>query len=83
VIKVLFFASLREQVGCAALEWPWSEDLSNLGALRQQLCAQGPSWELALAADNILCAHNQVQADDACRLSDGDEVAFFPPVTGG
>ncbi len=83
MIKVLFFASLREQVGCSTLDWAWTEDLATLAALRQQLSAQGPNWAEALAADNILCALNQVQADDASVLADGDEVAFFPPVTGG
>ena len=83
MIRVLFFARLREQVGCASIELEFDENLATVAALRQLISARGQQWADALSADNILCAVNQVQADPGSPVTDGDEVAFFPPVTGG
>lgn len=84
MIRVLFFARLREQLGVAALDWPWSPDLPDVAALRQALIAsKGADWEQTLMADNVVIARNQNVVDASAPLSDGDEVAFFPPVTGG
>jgi sulfur-carrier protein len=75
-IKVRFFARLREQFGHSELELPATTASTVLQVW--QHCTQQPE----LAA-NILAAVNMqyVQGDQAVR--DGDEVAFFPPVTGG
>ena len=83
MIRVLFFARLREQLGCAELEIDWQQELATLAALRQNLLARKPGWEEILGADNIICAVNQQQADETHPVNAGDEVAFFPPVTGG
>ena len=83
MIQILYFASLREQVGTAgeqlALEEGWT-----VADLRAQLCARGAPWLEALGRDQaILSAVNQQMAGPETGISDGDEVAFFPPVTGG
>ena len=83
VVEVLFFARLREQLGCASQQVELAAGNSTLDLLSQQLMAQGPQWAEALGADNILCAVNQDLIDGDCALHDGDEIAFFPPVTGG
>jgi len=83
VIHILFFARLREQLGCGDLELPWQESLATVGGLKQSLQSQQQDWDDILGADNILCAVNQEQAGDQQTVADGDEVAFFPPVTGG
>jgi molybdopterin synthase sulfur carrier subunit len=83
VIRVLFFAKLREDLGQAEIELPWSDALGSDADLREQLSERDESWRRVLSAENIICAVNQQQADPAEGLSDGDEVAFFPPVTGG
>ncbi len=83
MIRVLFFARLREDLGQAELELPFSADIASVGSLQQHLQARGETWEDVLAADNILCAVNQQQASCDQSLADGDEVAYFPPVTGG
>ena len=80
-IKVLYFAGLREEFGCAgeSVELPSGD--KTVAALRAHLVAAGRS---ALAtAKNLRCAVNQEMATADCALKDGDEVAFFPPVTGG
>lgn len=83
-VKVLYFAALREKLGCAQEELSLPADVRTLGALRELLAARGEAWNLALAPGrNLRAAHNQRMADAATQLADGDEVAFFPPVTGG
>ena len=83
VIRVLFFARLREQLDCASLELDWTPALSSAEALKSQLQERGKVWRDALGQENLLCAVNQVQARGEQPVADGDEVAFFPPVTGG
>lgn len=84
MIKVLFFARVREQLGCAALELPWPQAGVDLDGLQESLCRdRGGAWRSVLAEDNMIRAVNQVVVQGNCPLRDGDEVAFFPPVTGG
>ncbi|MDO8861899.1 molybdopterin converting factor subunit 1 [Haliea sp. E1-2-M8] len=83
MLRVLFFARVREQVGCDSLELPWSEDRATVHGLLSGLCQRGPQWQAALGQPNLVVAVNQRVADSAARLQAGDEVAFFPPVTGG
>ncbi|MCB1677379.1 MAG: MoaD/ThiS family protein [Halioglobus sp.] len=84
MLKVLFFASVKEQLDCAALDVEWREAVGDLDALQAYLGAErGPQWREVLGQANMVRAVNQSVASDNCRLRDGDEVAFFPPVTGG
>jgi molybdopterin synthase sulfur carrier subunit len=83
VIRLLFFARLREQLGCASLEIEWQQELATVAALRQSLRTRQSGWDEILGADNILCAVNQQQVTGMHPIRAGDEVAFFPPVTGG
>lgn len=84
MIRVLFFASVREQLDCGALEMPASLDGSCLHVLTKHLCAErGPVWHEVLNQDNLIFAVNHTITDDQCIIRDGDEVAYFPPVTGG
>jgi molybdopterin synthase sulfur carrier subunit len=83
VIRLLFFARLREQLGCADLEIEWQQELATVAALRRSLRTRQSGWDDILGADNILCAVNQQQVAGTHPIKAGDEVAFFPPVTGG
>ena len=84
MLRVLFFARIREQLDCASLEVEWEEGVASLDALQAQLAAQrGQLWADVLGQDNIIRAVNQDVVSANCALADGDEVAFFPPVTGG
>ena len=82
-LTVKFFASLREALGPQlALELPGSASTVTLA--RQTLMARGEPFESQLAPGRaVRAAVNQQLADDAALLQDGDELAFFPPVTGG
>ena len=83
-VKVLFFAALREQVGVASDEVELPGDASTVGALRERLAARGEAWRNAFSEGKLLrCAVNQDMASSSESIRSGDEVAFFPPVTGG
>jgi len=75
-IKVRFFASLREQLGYAEYELAPQEGLTVAQVWIQS--AAGSAWPA-----NIISAVNMEYRDQASPVADGDEVAFFPPVTGG
>lgn len=82
MIKVLFFAKVRDQLGTSELQVPYNDemDLQKLLLILQQ---RGDIWQRTLTQKSILVAVNQVMTQFEKPLNDGDEVAFFPPVTGG
>ncbi len=81
MIKVLFFAQTRELVECDKLMLP--AEFNTVEQLRTALIQRGKRWQLALADGRLLVAVNQEICDVSQPLQSGDEVAFFPPVTGG
>jgi molybdopterin synthase sulfur carrier subunit len=84
MIDVLYFASLREQLECEHEQLAADPDLANVGGIRRNLAARGGHWQsLFDGNDKLLVAVNQQMAQDSTAVGDGDEVAFFPPVTGG
>jgi len=81
-VQLRYFASIREALGTG------SESLdtqaATLAALRAELVARGGAYAEALAPGRaVRVALNQTMSDEAAVLSDGAEVGFFPPVTGG
>ena len=83
-IQLRFFASIREALGTSQEALALPAGVATVGALRAHLRERGEAWAAALAPGRSLrMACNQLMADDATPLSEGCEVAFFPPVTGG
>ncbi len=82
-MKVLFFGSLREQLGIGELNTALPDGVETVGQLLANLQAQGDEWKLALGSGNVLFAVNQDMVGENTPVSDSDEVALFPPVTGG
>ena len=80
-VKVLYFAGLREALGRGSENIELPEGIATVGALRDWLAGQGRD-KLA-SAKNLRCAVNQDMVGPEAPIRDGDEVAFFPPVTGG
>lgn len=81
-ITVRYFASVREAVGQGTEQVDTAA--GTLAALRDELIARGPVHAQALARGKaVRMALNQVMSDESAALSEGCEVAFFPPVTGG
>lgn len=81
MFKVLFFAQLREVLDSDGLSV--DADVSSAGELRARLMENGPLWQEYLHPSRCLVAVNQTMVDDQAPIQDGDEIAFFPPVTGG
>lgn len=81
-IQLRFFASLRETLGATgSLHLPVA---ATVGQARDALIAQGAPFDAALARGRALrAALNQTLCEESAVLKDGDELAFFPPVTGG
>jgi sulfur-carrier protein len=83
-VKVLFFAGLREQLGTSAEELELPSGVATVAALRSHLLERGDSWKSALGESKLVrTAVNQDMVPATARIKAGDEVAFFPPVTGG
>ncbi len=75
-IKVRYFASLRDRLGRAEEQVSFDEETVTVADLWKRISDEP-------IADNILVAVNMEYTDTSHRLKHGDEVAFFPPVTGG
>ena len=83
-VKVLYFAALREQLGTSGEEIELPGGVGTVAALRAHLRGRGGAWQAALAeAKLVRAAVNQDMAQPSAAIKAGDEVAFFPPVTGG
>ena len=83
-VKVLFFAGLREQLGTPGEEIELPRDVTTVAGLRSYLSRRGNSWENALSEGRLVrMAVNQDMVQQTAAIKAGDEVAFFPPVTGG
>ena len=84
MVKVLYFARLREALGIGEEELALPESVIDLRGLRDALIGRGGAWAHELAASRpVRAAVNQEMASADTPVSDGDEIAFFPPVTGG
>ena len=83
-VKVLFFAALREQLGTPGEELELPAEVTSVAGLRTYLMRRGESWQAVLGDKKLVrIAVNQEMVSPASAIRPGDEVAFFPPVTGG
>ncbi|WP_324733476.1 molybdopterin converting factor subunit 1 [Pseudomonas paeninsulae] len=82
MIHVQYFARYREALGLDGEQLSHTLELATLDDLRQHLLARGGVWQV-LAEQNLMCARNQELCSLDEPLEEGDEVAFFPTVTGG
>ena len=83
MVTILYFARLKEALGTAREEIALSGQVGDLTALRETLAARGGAWAQELTQPRIRAAVNQEMASGDTPVRDGDEIAFFPPVTGG
>ena len=83
MIQLRLFARFREELGIES-EQLESDGLSCVEDLLQRLRERGGAWARLLAEDQrVMMAVNQELADRQTPLHEGDEIALFPPVTGG
>jgi molybdopterin synthase sulfur carrier subunit len=84
MIKVLYFARFREKLGIDQEQIKLSSPSQTVAMLMQELSARGENWaDIFNGAQSMLVAVNQEMVKPETELNDGDEVGFFPPVTGG
>ncbi|OOF69585.1 molybdopterin synthase sulfur carrier subunit [Rodentibacter caecimuris] len=82
MLKILFFAQTRELIGIDELQLA-AKNFSTAEELRCYLVEKGEKWALALEKGKLLVAINQTLMPLESAVKSGDEIAFFPPVTGG
>lgn len=87
-ISILYFSSLSETLGVKTeiidIDTPLSETPFTVDSLKHYLSQRGDKWQLfSSASNNLLCAVNQTMATHETIIEDNQEIAFFPPVTGG
>jgi sulfur-carrier protein len=81
-VNVKYFASIRESIGTGSEQL--DTKAATLGAMRDELIARGGAHAQTLARGRaVRVALNQVMSAETAVLTEGCEVAFFPPVTGG
>ncbi len=84
MVTVVYFARLREALGKPSEQLALPADVRDLAGLRRLLMGRGGAWSDELADSKpVRAAVNQDMAHGDTPVRDGDEVAFFPPVTGG
>ncbi|HSE00978.1 MAG TPA: molybdopterin converting factor subunit 1 [Burkholderiales bacterium] len=84
MITVLYFARLRETLGTGSERIALPATVHDVEGVRALLIARGGEWKKVLAPGSpVRAAVNQAVAAGDTPVADGDEVAFFPPVTGG
>ncbi|MDP6344408.1 MAG: molybdopterin converting factor subunit 1 [Alphaproteobacteria bacterium] len=83
-MKVLYFAWLRSQTGLSEEDVDPPADVATVGQLMDWLAERSPGHAEAFAnLEAVRCAVNQEYAKPDAAVGRDDEVAFFPPVTGG
>jgi len=82
MITIKFFAQLRERLGCDQMQLAVAGDATGEQVLRQ-LQTERPQWQPILVDQELLFAVNQELKPLNSPVRAGDELAFFPPVTGG
>ena len=82
-IKILYFAKLRDQLGCEQEAFELTAQPCSITELKQQLAERDGVWQQVFTESQVLAAVNKGIANAETLIRSGDEVGFFPPVTGG
>lgn len=83
-IKVLYFARIKEAVNYSTEEIDLPADILTITALKNWLALRGEVWANLFDGKQVVrAAINHTLVDDLATIQTNDEVAFFPPVTGG
>ena len=84
MVTLLYFARLRETFGISSEQAELPAQINDVRSLTEWLRQRGGAWQQELAPNRpVRVAINQDMADSGTTVRDGDEIAFFPPVTGG
>jgi sulfur-carrier protein len=84
MVQLVYFARLREALGTGSETLELPPGVGTVAALTEWLRARGGDWQVQLAPEKpVRVAVNQEMATPETAVADGDEIAYFPPVTGG
>jgi molybdopterin synthase sulfur carrier subunit len=84
MVTILYFASLKEKLGLAKEMITLPEEVKTAADLVRWLSDRGDTWSSAFAEEkNLKIAINQSMSAKEAMIKNGDEIALFPPVTGG
>lgn len=83
MVQLRYFASLRETLGVGDEQLDLPDGITDIAALTRWLQERSTTWRTALGNPQLHVAVNQQIVKPDCPVNDGDEVAWFPPVTGG
>jgi molybdopterin synthase sulfur carrier subunit len=83
MVRLRYFASLREALGTGEEQLALPDGIGTVQQLTDWLQMRGPRWADALSNPRLLTALNQAVVGEQAPVRDGDEIAWFPPVTGG
>ncbi len=83
MLTLLYFAKLRDELNCASEELQWQDNFRCINDIKFHLQQRQGQWANSFANANIVSALNQTVANGDTPINNGDEIAFFPPVTGG
>jgi sulfur-carrier protein len=84
MVNILYFASLREALDTGQENLELDNQIECVADLKRLLIERGGQWQQAFTQQqSLLVSVNQQMANDDTLIRDNDEIAFFPPVTGG
>lgn len=82
-VTIWYFARIKEAVNCEKETLQLPDEVESVDDLVNWLSLRGDAWNKALNEGKVLVAINEAVASRHTMLSDEDEIAFYPPVTGG
>jgi molybdopterin synthase sulfur carrier subunit len=84
MVKILYFARIKESLNYSTEELALPSDVTTIAHLKEFLAGRGDAWSnLFSGKQPVRAAINHALVENSAVIHDGDEVGFFPPVTGG
>ncbi len=84
MVKILYFARIKESLNYSTEDLKLPSDVTTIAHLKEFLARRGDAWSnLFSGKQPVRAAINHALVENNAVIHDGDEIGFFPPVTGG